>query len=128
MEHPTFDGSGKENGQRVCDHVVTGKLTCWWPPHQSFYISTSSQQRRYIRSETIEFLERDHVLDHIWEKGGLPEKSRPSLTSMNWSRLSGCAPMFFITFRREQAGTHKAKRMILHAGSSEEAFFLPTPS
>jgi glutamate-1-semialdehyde aminotransferase len=40
------------------------------------------------------------------------------------AELSGVAPMFFITFRRDQAGTHKAKREDFYTQLIRRGIFL----
>ena len=62
--------------------------------------------------KTIEILERDRVLDNIWEKGArFLKKIQGFMDKYDvGAELSGVAPMFFITFKADEARTHRAKR------------------
>jgi glutamate-1-semialdehyde aminotransferase len=109
----TVLGKGMANGYAIS--VVTGKADVMMSAASKLFISSTffPNSDGYIAAlKTIEILERDHVLDHIWEKGGRFLKKVQGIISKYdiGAELSGVAPMFFITFRRDQAGTHKAKR------------------
>jgi len=62
--------------------------------------------------KTIEMLERDSVLDNIWEKGGRFLKKIQEIINKYdvGAELSGLAPMFYITFKKDKADTHRARR------------------
>ena len=62
--------------------------------------------------KTIEILERDSVLDKIWEKGNYyMEKVQEVIDKHDiGAKLTGIAPMSFITFEKDAAKTYKAKR------------------
>ncbi len=54
--------------------------------------------------KTIEILERDSVLDNIWEKGGRFLKKIEEIVDKYdvGAELSGLAPMFYITFKTDE--------------------------
>jgi len=109
----TVLGKGMANGYAIS--VVTGKADVMMAAASKLFISSTffPNSDGYIAAlKTIEILERDHVLDKIWEKGGRFLKRVQDIINKYdvGAELSGVAPMFIITFKRDQAGTHKAKR------------------
>ena len=56
--------------------------------------------------KTIEILERDNVLENIWEKGEKFMKDIQALIDKYdvGAELSGIAPMFYITFKKDETG------------------------
>jgi glutamate-1-semialdehyde aminotransferase len=106
-------GKGMANGYAIS--VVTGKAEVMMAAAQKLFISSTffPNSDGYIAAlKTIEILERDHVLDKIWGKGGRFLKNIQDIINKYdvGAELSGVAPMFFITFKRDEAGTHKARR------------------
>jgi glutamate-1-semialdehyde aminotransferase len=106
-------GKGMANGYAIS--VVTGKAEVMMAAAQRLFISSTffPNSDGYIAAlKTIEILERDHVLDAIWEKGGRFLKKVQDIINKYdvGAELSGVAPMFFITFKKDKAGTHKARR------------------
>jgi glutamate-1-semialdehyde aminotransferase len=106
-------GKGMANGYAIS--VVTGKAEVMMASAQKLFISSTffPNSDGYIAAlKTIEILERDHVLDKIWERGGRFLKRIQDMINKYdvGAELSGVAPMFFITFKRDEAGTHKARR------------------
>jgi glutamate-1-semialdehyde aminotransferase len=109
----TVLGKGMANGYAIS--VVTGKAEVMMAAAQKLFISSTffPNSDGYIAAlKTIEILERDHVLDKIWEKGGrFLEKVQDIINKYDvGAELSGVAPMFFITFKRDKAETHRARR------------------
>jgi glutamate-1-semialdehyde aminotransferase len=109
----TVLGKGMANGYAVS--VVTGKTEVMMAAAQKLFISSTffPNSDGYIAAlKTIEILERDHVLDNIWEKGGRFLKKVQGIINKYdvGAELSGVAPMFFITFKRDKVETHRAKR------------------
>jgi glutamate-1-semialdehyde aminotransferase len=109
----TVLGKGMANGYAIS--VVTGKAEVMMASAEKLFISSTffPNSDGYVAAlKTIEILERDHVLKKIWEKGGRFLKKVQSIIDKYdvGAELSGVAPMFFITFKREEAGTHKGKR------------------
>lgn len=106
-------GKGMANGYAIS--VVTGKAEVMMAAAQKLFISSTffPNSDGYIAAlKTIEILERDHVIDAIWEMGGRFLKRIQGIIDKYdaGAELSGIAPMFFITFKKEKAGTHRAKR------------------
>jgi glutamate-1-semialdehyde aminotransferase len=106
-------GKGMANGYAIS--VVTGKAEVMMAAAQKLFISSTffPNSDGYIAAlKTIEILERDHVLDNIWEKGGRFKKTLQDIINKYdvGAELTGVAPMFYITFKRDEADTHKARR------------------
>jgi len=109
----TVLGKGMANGYAIS--VVTGKAEVMMAAAEKLFISSTffPNSDGYVAAlKTIEILERDHVLDKIWEKGGRFLKKVQDVINKydTGAELSGVAPMFFITFKRDEAGTHRARR------------------
>ena len=106
-------GKGMANGYAIS--VVTGKAEIMMAAAQKLFISSTffPNSDGYIAAlKTIEILERDNVLDKIWEKGGRFLKKVQDIINKYdvGAELSGVAPMFFITFKRDEANTQRARR------------------
>jgi glutamate-1-semialdehyde aminotransferase len=109
----TVLGKGMANGYAIS--VVTGKAEVMMAAAQKLFISSTffPNSDGYVAAlKTIEILERDNVLDKIWEKGGRFLKKVQDIINKYavGAELSGVAPMFFITFKRDEANTQKARR------------------
>ena len=109
----TVLGKGMANGYAIS--VVTGKAEVMMTAAQKLFISSTffPNSDGYVAAlKTIEILERDKVLDKIWEKGGrFLKKVQDIINKYNvGAELSGVAPMFFITFKKDKAETHRARR------------------
>jgi glutamate-1-semialdehyde aminotransferase len=109
----TVLGKGMANGYAIS--VVAGKAEVMMAASQKLFISSTffPNSDGYIAAlKTIEILERDKVLDNIWEKGGRFLKKVQEIIHKYdvGAELSGVAPMFFITFKRDEANTQKARR------------------
>jgi glutamate-1-semialdehyde aminotransferase len=109
----TVLGKGMANGYAIS--VVTGKADVMMAAAQKLFISSTffPNSDGYVAAlKTIEILERDNVLEKIWERGGRFLKKVQSIIDQYpvGAELSGVAPMFFITFKRDQANTHRARR------------------
>jgi glutamate-1-semialdehyde aminotransferase len=109
----TVLGKGMANGYAIS--VVTGKADVMMAAAQKLFISSTffPNSDGYVAAlKTIEILERDNVLDKIWEKGGRFLKKVQGIINKYdvGAELSGVAPMFFITFKKDKAQTHRARR------------------
>ena len=109
----TVLGKGMANGYAIS--VVTGKAEVMMAAAQKLFISSTffPNSDGYVAAlKTIEILERDKVLDKIWEKGDrFLKKVQAIINKYNvGAELSGVAPMFFITFKRDKGETHRARR------------------
>ena len=109
----TVLGKGMANGYAIS--VVTGKTKVMTAAAEKLFISSTffPNSDGYIAAlKTIEILERDNVLDKIWEKGGRFLKKIQDIINKYdvGAELSGVAPMFFITFKKDEANTQRGKR------------------
>ena len=109
----TVLGKGMANGYAIS--VVTGKTKVMMAAAEKLFISSTffPNSDGYIAAlKTIDILERDNVLDKIWEKGGrFLKKIQDGINKYDvGAELSGVAPMFFITFKKDEANTQRGKR------------------
>jgi glutamate-1-semialdehyde aminotransferase len=120
-------GKGMANGYAIS--AVTGKDEIMRAAEQEVFVSSTffSNSSGYIAAlKTIEILERDNVLDKIWEKGGrFLERVQNIINKYDvGAELSGVAPMFFITFKRDKVGAYKARRKDFHTQLIRRGVFL----
>jgi glutamate-1-semialdehyde aminotransferase len=106
-------GKGMANGYAIS--VVTGKADVMMAAAQKLFISSTffPNSDGYVAAlKTIEILERDNVLAKIWEKGGrLMRKIQAIIDKYEvGAELTGVAPMFYITFKKDETDTHRARR------------------
>ena len=75
--------------------------------------------------KSIEIMERENVLDNIWQKGDrFLNKVRNVIASYNvGAELSGVAPMFFITFRKDEGNTQRGRRDDFYTQMIRRGFF-----
>lgn len=109
----TILGKGMANGYAIS--VVTGKREVMMAATQKVFISSTffpNSDGFVAALKTIEILEREKVLEKIWEKGSRFLKKVQEIINKYpvGAELSGLPPMFFITFKRDEAGTHRARR------------------
>ena len=95
--------------------VVTGKADVMMAAAEKLFISSTffPNSDGYIAAlKTIEILERDRVLPAIWERGERFLARIQEIIDRHeaGAELSGVAPMFFITFKRDAARTQKSRR------------------
>ena len=75
--------------------------------------------------KTIKILERDNVLDNIWKKGERFMKNIQDVIDKHdvGAELTGVAPMFYITFKKDEAGAYKNKRKDFYTQLIRKGFF-----
>ncbi len=75
--------------------------------------------------KTIEILERDKVLEEIWQKGEtfMGGIQRSIDTHEVGAKLTGIPPMFYITFDKDEEGTYKDKRTDFYTQLIRKGFF-----
>jgi len=122
----TVLGKGMANGYAIS--VVTGKKDVMMAAASKLFISSTffPNSDGYIAAlKTIEIMERDNVLANIWEKGGrLMEKIRNIIDKYDvGAELTGVAPMFFITFKKDAADTQKGRRDDFYTQLIRRGFF-----
>ena len=106
-------GKGMANGYAIS--AVSGKTEFMMAAASKLFISSTffPNSDGYIAAlKTIEIMERDNVLDKIWEKGDrFLKKIRNIMSKYDvGAELTGVAPMFYITFKKDRAETHRARR------------------
>ena len=76
--------------------------------------------------KTIEIMEREDVIGNLWEKGGrFLERLRGIISKYNvGAELSGVAPMYFITFKRDREGLFRQRRTDFYAQLIRRGVFL----
>ena len=109
----TVLGKAIANGYPIS--VVTGKIDVMMAAAHKLFISSTffpNSEGFVAALKTIEILERDNVLDNIWEKGERFLKKLQAVIDEHdvGAELTGVAPMFYITFEEDETGAHKAKR------------------
>ena len=75
--------------------------------------------------KTIEILERDNVIENIWEKGErFLKRIREIVDKYDvGAKLTGVAPMFYITFPKDESGAYKGKRHDFYTQLIRRGFF-----
>ncbi len=122
----TVLGKGMANGYAIS--VVTGKADVMMAAAQKLFISSTffPNSDGYIAAlKTIEIMERDNVLNNIWEKGNRLLTKIQNIIDKHevGAELSGVAPMFFITFKRDVKNTQKEKRDGFYTQLIRKGFF-----
>jgi glutamate-1-semialdehyde aminotransferase len=122
----TVLGKGMANGYAIS--VVSGKKDVMMAAATKLFISSTffPNSDGYIAAlKTIEILERDHVLENIWEKGNRFIKQIQKIIEKYdvGAELSGVAPMFFITFETGDTDTRRAKRNDFYTQLIRRGFF-----
>jgi len=122
----TVLGKGMANGYAIS--VVSGKKDVMMAAASKLFISSTffPNSDGYIAAlKTIEILQRDHVLENIWEKGNRFLKKIQNIIDKYdvGAELSGVAPMFFITFEGGDADTRRAKRNDFYTQLIRRGFF-----
>jgi len=122
----TVLGKGMANGYAIS--VVTGKKDVMMAAASKLFISSTffPNSAEYIAAlKTIEIMERDKVLDNIWDKGGrFLKKIQDIIVKYDvGAELSGVGPMFFITFKKDEANTRKGRRDDFYIQLIRKGFF-----
>jgi glutamate-1-semialdehyde aminotransferase len=112
---PDLSVLGKSMANGYAISAVTGNAKTMMAAAQKLFISSTffPNSDGYIAAlKTLEVLERDHVLDSIWEKGGRFLKRVQAVIDKYdaGAELTGVAPMFYITFKKDRADTYRARR------------------
>jgi 3-aminobutanoyl-CoA transaminase len=122
----TVLGKGMANGYAIS--VVTGKTDVMMAAASKLFISSTffPNSDGYIAAlKTIEIMERENVVDNIWEKGGRFLKKLSAIIDKYevGAELTGVAPMFFVTFKQDKAGTLKNRRDDFYTQLIRKGFF-----
>ena len=122
----TVLGKAMANGYPLS--VVTGKKDIMMEAESKLFISSTffpNSEAFVAALKTIEILERENVLEKIWDKGNTMMKKIQGLidTYDVGAQLTGVAPMFYITFKKEETGAYKAKRKDFYTQLIRKGFF-----
>lgn len=122
----TVLGKAIANGYPIS--VVTGKKEVMMEAAQKLFISSTffpNSEAFVAALKTIEILERDKVLENIWEKGEGFMKSIQALVDKYdvGAELTGIPPMFYITFKADNTGSYKSKRTDFYTQLIRKGFF-----
>ncbi|MDT8378646.1 MAG: aminotransferase class III-fold pyridoxal phosphate-dependent enzyme [Desulfotignum sp.] len=119
-------GKAIANGYPIS--VVTGKKEIMMAASHKLFISSTffpNSDAFVAALKTIEILERDRVLEDIWQKGeAFMAKIQQAIDAHDvGARLTGIPPMFYITFDKDSDGTYKAKRTDFYTQLIRKGFF-----
>ncbi|RLF60277.1 MAG: glutamate-1-semialdehyde 2,1-aminomutase [Thermoplasmata archaeon] len=122
----TVLGKAIANGYPIS--VVTGKKDVMMMAESNLFISSTffpNSEAFVAALKTIKILERDKVLENIWEKGEhFMGKIRALLDKyLVGAELTGVAPMFYITFEKDETGAYKRKRKDFYTQLIRKGFF-----
>lgn len=102
-------GKGLGNGYAIS--AITGKAEVMMAAARDTFISATffpNSDGMAAALKTLEILERDRIVESLWEKGERffqKIKNHLSLYEVG-AELSGFPPLFFITFKRDKGGLH----------------------
>jgi glutamate-1-semialdehyde aminotransferase len=119
-------GKAIANGYPIS--VVTGKKEIMMAAAHRLFISSTffpNSDAFVAALKTIEILERDQVLEDIWQKGEtfMAGIQRAIDTHEVGAKLTGIPPMFYITFDKDEEGTYKDKRTDFYTQLIRKGFF-----
>jgi glutamate-1-semialdehyde aminotransferase len=122
----TVLGKAMANGYPIS--VVTGKRDVMMAAADRLFISSTffpNSEGFVAALKTIEILERDNVLGNIWDKGERFLKKIKVLIEKHdvGAELTGVAPMFYITFKKDETGAYKGKRTDFYTQLIRRGFF-----
>ena len=122
----TVLGKAIANGYPIS--VVTGKKDIMMAAADKLFISSTffpNSEGFVAALKTIEILERDNVLENIWEKGErFCKKIQEVIDKYDvGAELTGVAPMFYITFKKDKERTYKGKRTDFYTQLIRKGFF-----
>jgi len=112
---PDLSVLGKSMANGYAISAVSGKTEVMMAAAQKLFISSTffpNSDGFVAALKTIEILERENVIDKIWEKGNRFLKKVRNLIGKYHvgAELTGVAPMFYITFKKDEAETHRTRR------------------
>ena len=125
---PDLTVLGKAMGNGYPISVVTGKKDVMMAAESKLFISSTffpNSEAFVAALKTIEILERENVLEDIWEKGEWFMKQIQILIDKHniGAELTGIAPMFYITFKKDETGAYKGKRKDFYTQLIRKGFF-----
>ncbi len=122
----TVLGKAMANGYPIS--VVTGKKDIMMAAETKLFISSTffpNSEAFVAALKTIEILERENVLEDIAKKGEWFMKHIQTLIDKHdiGAELTGIAPMFYITFKKDETGAYKSKRKDFYTQLIRKGFF-----
>ncbi len=122
----TVLGKAMANGYPIS--VVTGRKEVMMAAAHKLFISSTffpNSDAFVAALKTIEILQRDSVLEGIWEKGRSLMGDIQALIDRYdvGAELTGVAPMFYITFKKDETGAYKGKRRDFYTQLIRRGFF-----
>ncbi|MEN6616614.1 MAG: aminotransferase class III-fold pyridoxal phosphate-dependent enzyme [Syntrophorhabdus sp.] len=123
----TVLGKGMANGYAIS--VVTGKKDVMMAAASKLFISSTffPNSDGYIAAlKTIEVMEREKVIDNIWEKGNKMLQDIQGIIDKYptaGAELSGVAPMFLVTFTKGDPKTQMDRRTDFYTQLIRKGFF-----
>jgi len=123
----TVLGKGMANGYAIS--VVTGKKDVMMAAASKLFISSTffPNSDGYIAAlKTIEVMEREKVLDNIWDKGNrLMAKIQVIIDKYTntGAELTGVAPMFLVSFTKGNPETQRDRRTDFYTQLIRKGFF-----
>jgi glutamate-1-semialdehyde aminotransferase len=126
--YPDISVLGKAIANGYPISVVTGKKDVMMAAAEKLFISSTffPNSEAFIAAlKTIEILERDNVLAEIWKRGEwFMEKIQEIIDNHDvGAELTGIAPMFYITFKKDESGSYKGKRKDFYTQMIRKGFF-----
>ena len=120
-------GKAMANGYAI--GAVCGRAEIMRAGERDVFISSTffPNSDGYVAAlKTIEILQRDAVLDAIWDKGDrfLTRVREVVARRGAGARLSGIPPMFFITFDKDSQGTYRERRTAFYTQLIRRGVFL----
>jgi glutamate-1-semialdehyde aminotransferase len=125
---PDLSVLGKAMGNGYPISVVTGKKDVMMAAADKLFISSTffpNSEAFVAALKTIEVLERDKVLEGIWQKGAwFMDEIQALLDKYDvGAELTGVAPMFYVTFAKDGTGAYKGKRTDFYTQLIRRGFF-----
>jgi glutamate-1-semialdehyde aminotransferase len=122
----TVLGKAMANGYPIS--VVTGQKDVMMAAAHKLFISSTffpNSDAFVAALKTIEILEREDVLGDIWAKGEWFFGQIQALLDKHdvGAELTGVAPMFYVTFAKDQTGAYKGKRTDFYTQLIRRKFF-----
>ncbi|MEW6262094.1 MAG: aminotransferase class III-fold pyridoxal phosphate-dependent enzyme [Thermodesulfobacteriota bacterium] len=126
--YPDISVLGKAIANGYPISVVAGKRDIMMTAAEKLFISSTffpNSEAFVAALKTIEILQRDNVLADIWKKGEwFMEKIQAILEKHDvGAKLTGIAPMFYITFNHDETGAYKGKRKDFYTQMIRRGFF-----
>ncbi len=125
---PDLTVLGKAMGNGYPISVVTGKKDVMMAAESKLFISSTffpNSEAFVAALKTIEIMERENVIEDIWKKGEWFMGKIQNLIDKYdvGAELTGVAPMFYITFKKEETGAYKGKRTDFYTQLIRKGFF-----